>query len=121
MGGQEGPCERELDGIRVRSCGGDKAALDLLPAPFEAHFTPVKLSNDRLNHRKRDAEYRAMAHAAGALRRLFPDADELMAGRIWWGKNVEGWLQMYVTEVPCLSCLGATVQFSRRFPKVRVR
>merc|ERR1711972_796550 len=111
----------ELDGIRVRSCGGDPVALTLLDPPFEAHLIAVKLSNDRLNHRKRDAEFRAMAHVAGVLRRLLPDADSRMAERIWGGKQVEGWLQIYVTEVPCLSCLGAMVQFSKRFPNVKLR
>merc|ERR1711974_581339 len=55
---------------------------------FEAHLQAVKLSNDRLNHRKRDAEFRALAHTAGVLRRLFPNADQLMAERVWWGKSV---------------------------------
>merc|ERR1711870_207928 len=81
----------------------------------------VKLSNDRLNHRKRDAEFRAMAHVAGVLRSLLPDADALMQERVWWGKNVWGKLQIYVTEVPCLSCLGAMAQFSKRFPRVSLR
>eukprot|EP00415_Alexandrium_ostenfeldii_P001512 UN1512 len=119
--GQEEPasCE-ELRGIRVRSCGGDATAKELLDPPFEAHLTAVKLSNDRLNHRKRDAEFRAMAHTAGVLRALFPNADTLMAERVWWGKRVEGWLKIYVTEVPCLSCLGTMVQFMKRFPNVRL-
>mmetsp|Transcript_135910 Transcript_135910/g.434819 ORF Transcript_135910/g.434819 Transcript_135910/m.434819 type:complete len:743 (-) Transcript_135910:255-2483(-) len=111
----------ELEGIRVRSCGGDPVALTLLDAPFESHLLAVKLSNDRLNHRKRDAEFRALAHVAGVLRRLFPDDDSLMSERIWWGKNVNGWLQIYVTEVPCLSCLGAMLQFAKRFPHVDLR
>mmetsp|Transcript_19258 Transcript_19258/g.58802 ORF Transcript_19258/g.58802 Transcript_19258/m.58802 type:complete len:773 (-) Transcript_19258:5-2323(-) len=111
----------ELNGIRVRSCGGDAVALELLDPPFEAHLTPVKLSNDRLNHRKRDAEFRALAHTAGVLRALFPDADTLMAQRIWWGKRVQGWLHIRVTEVPCLSCLGAMIQFSKRFPHIDLR
>jgi len=119
----DGMCVKseELTGLRVRSCGGDPAALELLDPPFEAHFTAVKLSNDRLNHRKRDAEFRALAHVAGVLRALLPDADALMAERIWWGKSVQGWLQIYVTEVPCLSCLGAMVQFTKRFPRVELR
>jgi len=112
------PFAEELSGIRVGSSGGDAAALQLLDAPFEAHLTAVKLSNDRLNHRKRDAEFRALAHTAGVLRRLHSNADEMMTQRIWWGKRVHGWLQMHLTEVPCLSCLGAMVQFKRRFPKV---
>merc|ERR1711972_87416 len=78
----------EEHGIQVRSCGGDPVALTLLDPPFEAHLVAVKLSNDRLNHRKRDAEFRAMAHVAGVLRRLLPDADSRMAERIWWGKQV---------------------------------
>merc|ERR1712242_421205 len=94
---------------------------ELLDPPFEAHLTAVKLSNDRLNHRRRDAEFRALAHAAGVLRALFPDADDLMVQRIWWGKRVQGWVQIHVTEVPCLSCLGAMVQFSKRFPHVDLR
>lgn len=108
----------ELNGIRVRSCGGDPVAMTLLDAPFEAHMIAVKLSNDRLNHRKRDAEFRAMAHVAGVLRKLLPDADRLMEERIWWGKSVRGWFKVYVTEVPCLSCLGAMVQFLKRFPNI---
>merc|ERR1712217_377541 len=86
-----------------------------------AHLTAVKLSNDRLNHRKRDAEFRALAHTAGVLRALLPNADLLMAERIWWGKSVRGRLQIYVTEVPCLSCLGAMIQFTKRFPDVSLR
>lgn len=111
----------ELEGIRVRSCGGDPVAVGLLDPPFEAHLVAVKLSNDRLNHRKRDAEFRALAHTAGVLRALLPNADTLMAERIWWGKHVRGWLQIYATEVPCLSCLGAMVQFSKRFPNVELK
>merc|ERR1712032_1182060 len=72
-------------------------------------------------HRKRDAEFRALAHTAGVLRALLPNADELMVERIWWGKHVRGRLQIYVTEVPCLSCLGAMVQFSKRFPNVELK
>ncbi|CAK9002358.1 unnamed protein product [Durusdinium trenchii] len=69
---------QELEGIRVRSCGGDPLALELLDPPREAHLVAVKLSNDRLNHRRRDAEFRAIAHLAGVLRSLIPDADRLM-------------------------------------------
>merc|ERR1712151_83304 len=111
----------EVKGIKVRSCGNDPVALTLLDAPFEAHLVAVKLSNDRLNHRKRDAEFRALAHTAGVLRKLFPHADALMTQRIWWGKHVRGWLQIYVTEVPCLSCLGVMVQFSKRFPNISLQ
>merc|ERR1712151_1334459 len=101
----------EGKGIKVRSCGNDPAAFDLLDPPREAHLVAVKLSNDRLNHRKRDCEFRAMSHTAGVLRQLFPDADRLMAERVWWGKSVRGMLQLYLTEMPCLSCLGAMIQF----------
>ncbi|CAK0807728.1 unnamed protein product, partial [Prorocentrum cordatum] len=111
----------ELEGIRVRSCGNDPAVWELMEPPREAHLVAVKLSNDRLNHRRRDAEFRALAHVAGVMRSLFPDADALMAARFRWGEHVSGSLQIYVTEVPCLSCLGAMVQFSRRFPHVRIR
>ena len=61
----------------ARSCGGDPLALELLDPPREvapvgkrfgdgqvlpvpkAHLVAVRLSNDRLNHRRRDAEFRA--------------------------------------------------------------
>eukprot|EP00913_Durusdinium_trenchii_P006602 g6201.t1 len=78
---------QELEGIRVRSCGGDPLALELLDPPREdgAHLVAVKLSNDRLNHRRRDAEFRAIAHLAGVLRSLIPDADRLMQERVVWG------------------------------------
>merc|ERR1712166_725247 len=46
----------EVKGIIVRSCGSDPTAFELLDPPREAHFVAVKLSNDRLNHRRRDAE-----------------------------------------------------------------
>ncbi|CAJ1332942.1 unnamed protein product [Effrenium voratum] len=69
---------REMEGIRVRSCGGDPMALALLDPPREAHLVAVRLSNDRLNHRRRDAEFRALAHVAGVLRSLIPDADKLI-------------------------------------------
>lgn len=108
----------ELHGIRIRSCGNDPTALELLDPPREAHFVAVKLSNDRLNHRRRDAEFRAIAHVAGVLRTLVPEADAMMVERAHWGEWLQGWVKMYVTEVPCLSCLGVMVQFSRRFPRV---
>jgi len=111
----------ELEGIRVRSCGGDPLALNLLDPPREAHLVAVRLSNDRLNHRRRDAEFRAIAHTAGVLRTLIPDVDRLMQERVCWGERLHGWVHLYVTEVPCLSCLGAMVQFSRRFPRVQLR
>ena len=38
-----------------------------------------------------------------------------------WGNRLRGWVHLYVTEVPCLSCLGAMVQFTRRFPRVELR
>eukprot|EP00439_Symbiodinium_sp_Y106_P080154 s986_g18.t3 len=112
---------KELAGIRVRSCGGDPLALELLDPPREAHLVAVRLSNDRLNHRRRDAEFRALAHTAGVLRGLIPNADQLMQERIVWGNRLRGWVHLYVTEVPCLSCLGAMVQFARRFPRVQLR
>ncbi|CAE7349109.1 ACAD11 [Symbiodinium natans] len=112
---------KELAGIRVRSCGGDPLALELLDPPREAHLVAVRLSNDRLNHRRRDAEFRAIAHTAGILRALIPNADQLMQDRIVWGNRLRGWVHLYVTEVPCLSCLGAMVQFARRFPRVQLR
>lgn len=114
-------CVHEPRGIQVRSCAGDPTALLLKEAPREAHFVAVKLSNDRLNHRKRDAEFRAMSHAAGLMRTLLPDVDELMVDRIQWGEKVSGKLQLFVSEVPCLSCLGAMVQFTKRFPNVQLR
>lgn len=111
----------ELDGIQIRSCGGDPAALDLLDQPREAHLVAVRLSNDRLNHRRRDAEFRALAHTAGVLRTLIPEVDALMMQRVSWGERLNGWVHLYVTEVPCLSCVGAMIQFSRRFPNVCLR
>ncbi|CAE8610380.1 unnamed protein product [Polarella glacialis] len=110
----------ETKGLKVRSCGNDPAALDLLDPPREAHLVAVRLSNDRLNHRRRDAEFRALAHCAGVLRTLIPDADTLMAERVRWGDRLHGWIRLYVTEVPCLSCLGAMVQFTKRFPRVEL-
>merc|ERR1712107_268001 len=101
--------------------GGDRVAHNLLEPPREAHLVAVKLSNDRLTHRRRDAEFRALSHVAGVLRNLLPEADELMSRRIMWGDYVEGWFRMYVTEVPCLSCIGAMVQFTKRFPRVNLR
>lgn len=107
-----------------------------------AGLVAVKLSHDRVTHRAWDCEFRAMARTAAAARALLaglpaarvqsfldvgaseepPAAEGLGAvqGR-WHGESsVEGLLRIHMTEVPCLSCVCAFLQFRRRFPGVEV-
>eukprot|EP00439_Symbiodinium_sp_Y106_P053956 s1712_g7.t1 len=35
--------------------------------------------------------------------------------------SVQGQLQLFMTEVPCLSCIGAMAQFRRRFPNIALQ
>lgn len=104
----------------------------------------VKLSHDHVSHRAWDCEFRAMARTAAAARALlagmpvakaqalldFGAADEpppqegadvatlTPQERLALEASVEGRLEIYMTEVPCLSCIGAMAQFRRRFPRI---
>mmetsp|Transcript_3647 Transcript_3647/g.13394 ORF Transcript_3647/g.13394 Transcript_3647/m.13394 type:complete len:867 (+) Transcript_3647:204-2804(+) len=102
----------------------------------------VKLSHDHVSHRAWDAEFRAMARVAAAARALLAGqsaaraqalidtgASEDGSGGLVAGRQlprsarersdlegqVRGRLEIYMTEVPCLSCVCAMAQFRRRF------
>lgn len=103
-----------------------------------AGLVHVKLHHDRVDHRAWDAEFRAMARTAAAARTLLQADDsaqemaqELLAhgargSEIPCGAfrqdeaEVEGSLELFMTEVPCLSCMCAMVQFRQRFPKINL-
>lgn len=91
-----------------------------------AGLVAVKLHHDRVSHRSWDAEFRGLALFAAAARTLLggpngvaerPDGRPEPAAR---GSEdaVEGHIQLYMTEVPCLSCICVMAQFRRRFPRV---
>ena len=110
-----------------------------------AGLVHVKLHHDRVDHRAWDAEFRAMARTAAAARTLLQAASEESAQDIAQnllgngarpdstaesipcgaGKDaeaqVEGHLMLFMTEVPCLSCMGAMAQFHQRFPKISLQ
>ena len=104
-----------------------------------AGLVHVKLHHDRVDHRAWDAEFRAMARTAAAARTLLGDPDgvqqaqELLANGARTGDEipcssfqgdeaqVEGLLELFMTEVPCLSCMCAMAQFRRRFPRITLR
>jgi hypothetical protein len=104
-----------------------------------AGLVHVKLHHDRVDHRAWDAEFRAMARTAAAARALLGDPDgvqqaqELLANGARTGDEiprgsfqgdeaqVEGLLELFMTEVPCLSCMCAMAQFRRRFPRITLR
>eukprot|EP00933_Yihiella_yeosuensis_P024939 TRINITY_DN19339_c0_g1_i1.p1 TRINITY_DN19339_c0_g1~~TRINITY_DN19339_c0_g1_i1.p1 ORF type:complete len:348 (-),score=73.26 TRINITY_DN19339_c0_g1_i1:415-1413(-) len=113
-----------------------------------AGLVSVKLHHDRVDHRSWDAEFRAMARTAASARTLLlatqgvsdpKVAQEVASGYFRDGARgdvqaespaiptgatrqaeatVEGRLQLYMTEVPCLSCVCAMAQFRQRFPKI---
>ncbi|CAE7274486.1 unnamed protein product, partial [Symbiodinium necroappetens] len=107
-------------------------------------FIHVKLHHDRVDHRAWDAEFRAMARTAAAARALLqvptlrPEEASVQAQEMLRTgarpeaelprvvtrdaeASVQGQLQLFMTEVPCLSCIGAMVQFRRRFPNIALR
>lgn len=109
-----------------------------------AGFVAVMMSHDHVSHRSWDCEFRAMARTAAAARAILCGqsaadaqlfmvtgaADEKVDGdqkaedirnRHGNEEDVEGFLEIHMTEVPCLSCICAMVQFRRRFRKIDFR
>lgn len=105
----------------------------------------VKLSHDHVSHRSWDCEFRAMARTAAAVRALAagfpieraqafidngaaPSPEDLAsscvsmpacpARRSELEALARGTLEIYMTEVPCISCVGAMAQFRRRLPGI---
>ena len=99
-----------------------------------AGLVHVKLHHDRVDHRAWDAEFRALARTAAAARALLKGearaAQELLANGARMGEEmpcgsvqedeaqVSGHLELFMTEVPCLSCMCAMAQFRQRFPGI---
>ena len=97
-----------------------------------AGLVHVKLHHDRVDHRAWDAEFRAMARTAAAARSLLEGAvgaaqellahgarpEETAGASREAEARVEGRLELLMTEVPCLSCVGAMAQFRGRFPGI---
>lgn len=77
--------------------------------PDTSGLVAVQLHFDRVRHRSWDAEFRALASiidSAREIRRRVP------------ASPVSGVAQLFVTDVPCISCVGAMAQFRRRFPGI---
>jgi len=108
-----------------------------------AGLVAVKLCHDRVNHRSWDCEFRAMSRTAAAARALLSgrslaesqammdvgaaeapvdnaeDVEAHSCHNLAAGEaSVEGYLEIHMTEVPCLSCICAAAQFRRRFQLV---
>ncbi|CAK9045675.1 Putative membrane protein [Durusdinium trenchii] len=110
-----------------------------------AGLVHVKLHHDRVDHRAWDAEFRAMARTAAAARTLLhaegdAHAQEIAQNLLANGARpdglsesvpcgasrdaealVEGYLALFMTEVPCLSCMCAMAQFRKRFSSVSLQ
>lgn len=76
----------------------------------EERLVSVPLAHDRSGH----AEFRALSELLASVQAK----GAALAG--WHGAAAEGWVRLYVTHHPCLSCVGAICQFRAALPRVAV-
>lgn len=133
------PCSRSGSAQHLEQLGRLQSSAVAGYREDNGGLVAVKLSHDHVSHRAWDAEFRAMARVAAASRALLAGstqdrAQELLTTgaaaeapgaaprdsreRAALEARVVGRLEIYLTEVPCLSCACAMAQFRRRFPGV---
>eukprot|EP00928_Gymnodinium_smaydae_P004813 TRINITY_DN11647_c0_g1_i1.p1 TRINITY_DN11647_c0_g1~~TRINITY_DN11647_c0_g1_i1.p1 ORF type:complete len:846 (-),score=214.14 TRINITY_DN11647_c0_g1_i1:9-2546(-) len=103
--------QHKTTGTWMLSLGGDTSPLEVVASgsPMDA---PVRFASCVVEHpRASDAEFQVVNRAAERINRMCGSCATTTAGE----------LRLDVSEIPCLSCLGALRQFQKAFPSVRVR